>query len=87
MMEGEPAGLDFERIDVTKLQASGEMFVSCKSVEEYIDLCIRGQVEARPPYHRLGQPIPARDGRSAVMHPLSRLVRQFEHSHATPTNE
>ena len=75
-------GIDFEQIDLKKLQLSGESAESFKSVEEYIYLFLCGHVEARPPYHRLGVPIPNRDGRLAVQHPLARLVRpETTHTH------
>lgn len=71
----DPKAIDFERIDLKKLQLSDErrVFGGFSSVEEYIYLCLRGQIEARPPFRRLGIPLPSRNAGFAVQYPLARL--------------
>jgi hypothetical protein len=71
----DPKAIDFERIDLKKLQLSDERraFGRFSSVEEYIYLCLRGQIEARPPVRRLGVPLPSQCAGLAVQHPLARL--------------
>ena len=65
-IDSDDGGLDFESIDLVKLndatsiadqqrRQQDEGGHRYESVEEYIDVYLRGRQEARPPFHRCGE--------------------------------